>query len=51
MWAKEISEGAHVGATTHQGAPRCIVGTRGTPPQVLFAPEIHKYLEKNVLNF
>jgi hypothetical protein len=37
MWAKEISEGAHVGATTHQGAPGgagapwCLVGTRCTP--------------------
>ena len=36
-WAKGISEGAHVGATTHQGAsvgagaPWCLVGTRCTP--------------------
>ena len=27
MWAKEISEGAHVGTTTHQGAPRWVVPT------------------------
>ncbi len=27
MWAKEISEGAHMGTTTHQGAP----GGAGAP--------------------
>ena len=41
MWAKEISEGAHVGATTYQGtpggagAPWCLVGTRCTPSGVI----------------
>ena len=55
MWAKEISEGAHVGATTHQGAPggagTPLVGTRCTPPLVLFAPKIHKYSAKNRVKF
>ena len=41
MWAKEISEVAHVGATTHQGtpggagAPWCLVGTRCTPSGII----------------
>ena len=57
MWAKEISEGAHVGATTHQGTPwgcwRALVscGHLGHPPHVLFALEILKYSKKIMLNF
>ena len=53
MWAKEISEGAHVGTTTHQGAP----GGPGAPRWVvptwctLFAPKIQKYSEKNRIQF
>ena len=45
-WAKEVSEGAHVGTTTHQGAPWYLVGTRGTPPLMLFALKILKYSKK-----
>ena len=57
MWAKGISEGGYVGATTHQGVPggcwRALVGVAHPlhSPQVLFAPKIHKYSEKIVLNF
>ena len=57
MWDKEMSEGGHVGATTHQGAPGgagapwCLVGTRCTPPQVLFAAKLHKYSGKIHVKF
>ena len=56
-WAKEISEGTHVGTTTHQGAlggvgaPWCPVVTRCTPPLVLFSPKNQKYSEKKCINF
>ena len=56
-WVKEISEGTHVGATTHQGAPGrggtpwCLVVSRCTPPLMLFAPEILKYSEKIRIKF
>ena len=47
MWAKEISEGAHVGATTHQGALGVlarpgVLWAPGATPLVLFAPKIQK---------
>ena len=56
MWAKEISEGAHVRTTTHQGAlgaadaPRWVVPTCNTPPLMLLKNlrqsllEVLKYL-------
>ena len=57
MWYEKISEGAHVGTTTHQGAP----GGPGTPRRVVptwctsLSCYLHKknlkYSEKNVLNF
>ena len=48
MWAKEISEGPHVGTTTPQGAlggagmPRCYAHMVH-PSLVIFAPKILKY--------
>jgi len=57
MWAKEISEGAHVGATTHQGAPGgagapwCLVGTRCTPLWYYLQQKIINIPKKIVLNF
>ena len=56
MWAKEISEGAHVGTTTpraRQGVLACPGGLcpPGTPPLVIFAPKILKYSRKNLIKF
>jgi hypothetical protein len=56
-WAKEISEGGHMGTTTHQGAlggagvPRWVVPTWCTPPLMLFEPKNLKYSEKNRIKF
>ena len=56
MWAKEISEGAHMGATTHQGAPGgagapwCLVGTRCTPSDVICTKN-SEIIRKNRSNF
>ena len=55
-WAKGISEGTHVGATTHQAllgllARPGVLWAPGAPPLMLFAPEIQKYSEKIVSNF
>ena len=47
MWAKEISERAHVGTTTPQGAPAHLVH----PPSVISAPKILKYSGKNHIKF
>ena len=51
-WAKEISEGAHVGTTTPQGAPGVLARPGGlcppiAPPLVIFAPKILKFQEKS----
>ena len=57
MWAKEISEGAHVEATTHQGAPGgagvpwCLVGTRCTPLWYYLHQKFINIWKKIVLNF
>ena len=57
MWDEEISEGAHMGTTTHQGAPggpgRAQVGCAHLVhlPLILFGPKILKYSEKIILNF
>ena len=54
LWCKEISEGAHVGTTTHQGAPgatsapRWVVPTWCTPSDVICKKNIQK---KIILNF
>ena len=56
MWAKEINEGAHVGATTHQGAPGvagvpwCLVGTRCTPSDVI-CTQNSEIFRKNHIKF
>jgi hypothetical protein len=56
-WAKEISEGAHVGTTTllgvpgAAGVPRWVVPTWCTPPLMLFALKIQKNSEKNRIKF
>ena len=53
MWEEEVSEGAHVGTTTHQGAPGGQVGCAHLVhlPLILFAPEVLKYSEKNRIKF
>ena len=43
MWAKEISEGAHVGTTTHQGAP-------GGPVAPTWCTFLWYYLHQNFLH-
>ena len=50
MWDEEVSEGAHVGTTTPQGAPGGCAHLVH-PPLVLFAPKIIKYSEKNRIKF
>ena len=54
-WCQEPPEGGPWVSTTHQGAPsRCAqVGYAHLVHllQVLFAPEIHKYSEKNCIKF
>ena len=57
MWCEEISEGAHMGTTTHQGTPggswRAQVGCAHLVhlPLVLFAPKILQYSGKNRIKF
>ena len=55
-WAREISEGTHMGTTTHQGAPGaagvpwCLVGTRCTP-SVVICTSNSEIFRKIVSNF
>ena len=56
MWAKEISEGAHVGSTTHQGTPRGAgvpsgLCPPGAPPSDVICIKNLKYSEKIILSF
>ena len=48
MWCEEISEGAHVGTTTHQGAP----GVPGVPRWVVptWCTSLYYYLHQKFLN-
>jgi hypothetical protein len=48
MWDEEISEGAHVGTTTHQGAP----GGAGAPRWVVptWSTSLCCYLHQKLLN-
>ena len=57
MWANEISEGAHVGTTTHQGAsggpgaPRWVVPTWCTSLQYYLHQKFLNIQEKNHIEF
>ena len=57
MWYKEISEGGHVGTTTHQGAPggvgapRWVVPTWCTSLRCLSHQKFLNIQKKIVLNF
>ena len=57
MWDEDISEGAHVGTTTHQGVPggpgtpRWLVPTWCTSLSCYLHKKNLKYSEKHVLNF
>ena len=48
MWAKEISEGGHVGTTIPRAHPG---GLPGAPPLVIFAPKSLKYSGTNHIKF
>ena len=48
MWAKEISEGGHMGTTTHQGAPGGPGALRWVVPT--WCTSLRYYLHKKFLN-